>query len=604
MSEPAAACRAALPCWPGCARGCPSCTASVRASSTTCATTTAGASPPTCGAGITVGIVALPLAMAFAIASGLKPEQGIFTAIIAGFLISALGGSSVQIGGPAGAFIVIVYGIVQRYGVANLLIATVLAGILLLALGGLKLGALVRYIPISIVIGFTNGIAVLIALSQVKELLGLRVGPVGADFFAQAQAIRTHIDNFNPYALGLGLASFFGLLFWARMAAFARPDGRRRRGHRVPCCRARSGTRRAIRIATRVPGPIVALVTLSLLATFAHLPVETIGERFGSIPKALPAFVWPVFDWAHVQRPVRADGDDRTARRGRVAAVRPLLTACPRRLRRHDPNQELMAQGIANIVTPFFGGIPATGTIARTVTNLRAGATSPVAGIVHAVTLLAIVLLAAPLAASVPLPVLAGVLLFVAWNMSEWHEFARLSAFSLENRIKLVAAFLLTVMVDLTVAMEVGLAAACVVFVYRMSTLFRVEREPAATHGLSDVAVVRLYGPLFFAAVAKLEALVDELPPETTALVLDAHQLVSIDSSGLSAFENMHRSLVRKGIRLVVAGLDEQPHGQAPHRWGLDSVTAARQSGAGPPQVAFAALAAESANSPRHTPAG
>jgi SulP family sulfate permease len=349
-------------------------------------------------------------------------------------------------------------------------------------------------------------------------------------------------------------------------------------------------TRRAIRIATRVPGPIVALVSLSVLAALTDMPVETIGDRFGGIPQALPAFVWPVFDWDNVQRLFVP-----TVTIALLGAVESLL--CARvadgmtTMKRHEPNQELMAQGIANIVTPFFGGIPATGTIARTVTNLRAGATSPVAGIVHAATLLAVILVAAPLAASVPLAVLAGVLLFVAWNMGEWREFMRLAAFSFEQRAKLIATFLLTVLVDLTVAMEVGLAAACVVFVYRMSTVFRVEREPAAAHALSDVAVVRLYGPLFFAAVAKLEALVDDLPPGTTALVLDAHQLVSIDGSGLTAFENMHRALVRNHVRLVVAGLNEQPRA-ALHRWGLDSVIGAANL-VPDRAAAFATLAAE-----------
>jgi sulfate permease, SulP family len=521
------------------------------------------------GAGLTVGIVALPLAMAFAIASGVKPEQGIFTAIIAGFLVAALGGSSVQIGGPAGAFIVIVYGIVQRYGVANLLIATVLAGVLLLALGWLRLGALVRYIPVSIVIGFTNGIAVLIAISQVKELLGLKFDRVPADFFAQAHAIAVHLGEFNPYALGLGLASFVGLIAWSRMAAFPTLS-------HIPetvaprAVLASAHARKAMRLATRIPGPIVALVTLSLLAAWIAMPVETIGTRFGGIPRALPAFVWPDFDWASVQRLFVP-----TVTIALLGAVESLL--CARvadgmtTQKRHDPNQELMAQGLANIVTPFFGGIPATGTIARTVTNVRAGATSPVAGVVHAVTLLAIVLVAAPLAAHVPLAVLAGVLLFVAWNMGEWHAFARLSAFSFEYRAKLLSTFLLTVLVDLTVAMEVGMAAACVVFVYRMGALFRVEPDalhPAAAQG---VVAYRLYGPLFFAAVAKLEALPEQLPPGTTTLALDAHQLVSIDASGLTAFENLHRTLARAGIRLVVVGLNEQPLA-AIRRWGLDAL--------------------------------
>ena len=523
-----------------------------------------------CGAGITVGIVALPLAMAFAIASGVKPEQGIVTAIIAGFLISSLGGSSVQIGGPAGAFIVIVYGIVQRYGFANLLIATVLAGVLMLALGWLKLGALVRYIPVSIVVGFTNGIAVLIAISQVKDLLGLKMEKVPADFFAQTHAIAMHVRDFNPYALGLGLACFAGLMFWARLAAFPSVSiGDAAPWHqRVVLGSARATS--IVRIASRIPGPIVALVTLSLLAAWLQMPVETIGTRFGGIPRALPAFVWPDFDWATVQRLFVP-----TVTIALLGAVESLL--CARVAdgmiseRRHDPNQELMAQGIANIVTPFFGGIPATGTIARTVTNVRAGATSPVAGIVHAVTLIAIVLVAAPLAADVPLAVLAGVLVFVAWNMGEWHAFVRLRAFPIEYRAKLFATFLLTVMVDLTVAMEVGMATACVVFVYRMGTLFRVEPDTLHPVTARGVITYRLYGPLFFAAVAKLEALPDELPPGTTTLVLDAHQLVSIDASGLTAFENVHRVLTRAKIRLVLVGLDEQPLA-AIRKWGLDTL--------------------------------
>jgi SulP family sulfate permease len=544
------------------------------------------------GAGITVGIVALPLAMAFAIASGVKPEQGLFTAIIAGFLISLLGGSSVQIGGPAGAFIVIVYGIVQRYGVANLLIATVLAGALLLALGWLKLGALVRYIPVSIVIGFTNGIAVLIAVSQVKDLLGLRIEHVPADFFAQAHAIATHLGSVNVAALALGLACFAGLLLWARLAAFPahslHPDLPWH--HRAVL--ASPHARRVVMIATRIPGPIVALVSLSLLAAWLKLPVETIGTRFGGIPRALPAFVWPAFDWETVQLLFVP-----TVTIALLGAVESLL--CARvadgmtTQRRHDPNQELMAQGVANIVAPFFGGIPATGTIARTVTNLRAGATSPVAGIVHSLTLLAIVLVAAPLAVHVPLAVLAGVLLFVAWNMGEWEAFARMSAFSLEQRVKLFSTFLLTVLVDLTVAMEVGLAAACLVFVYRMGALFRVEADREGAAMAPGVVAYRLYGALFFAATAKLEALPEALPPGTSTLVLDGQQLVSIDASGLDALENMHRALARANVRLVLVGLNEQPR-EAIRKWGLDTILGERNV-FGDRDSAFADLAGREA---------
>ena len=499
------------------------------------------------GAGVTVGIVALPLAMAFAIASGVKPEQGIFTAIIAGFLISALGGSSVQIGGPAGAFIVIVYGIVQRYGLPNLLIATVLAGALMFAMGWFRLGALVRYIPVSIVIGFTNGIAVLIALSQLKDLFGLKTGPVPADFFAQVHAIATHLDGFNPYAFLLGALCLGGLFFWPRLFT---------PGKVLPTAMLEG---RTLRTAARMPGPIIALVSLSVLATLLNLPVETIGSRFGGIPQALPSLAWPDLSWSSAQQLLIP-----TITIAMLGAIESLL--CARvadnmtDLRRHDPNQELMAQGVANIVVPFFGGIPATGTIARTVTNARAGATSPVAGIVHAVTLLAIVLVAAPLAANVPLAVLAGILLFVAWNMGEWHEFARLRQFSVRYRVILLGTFFLTVVFDLTVAMQAGLLMACAFFIYRMSTLFTVEPDlsPVA-NGVPGVRVYRLYGSLFFGAVAKIESVGESLPPNAHAVVLEMHRLVLIDTSGMDALEQLHRTLRRQGVLLLLCDLNEQP---------------------------------------------
>jgi SulP family sulfate permease len=545
------------------------------------------------GAGITVGIVALPLAMAFAIASGVKPEQGIFTAIIAGFLISALGGSSVQIGGPAGAFIVIVYGIVQRYGVPNLLIATVLAGLMLFALGWLKLGALVRYIPVSIVVGFTNGIALLIALSQLKDLFGLRIEKVPAEFFAQVHAIVLHLEGFNPYALGLGLACLGGLFLWQRLFV---PGGL------VPHSMMEM---RPLRLAARVPGPIVALVTLSALAALLDFPVETIGSRFGGIPRSLPTLVWPDLSWDSAQHLVIP-----TITIALLGAIESLL--CARvadnliTAKRHDPNQELMAQGVANVVAPFFGGIPATGTIARTVTNVRAGATSPVAGLVHAATLLVIVLAAAPLAASVPLAVLAGILLHVAWNMGEWREFSlhRLRHFTLEHRVKLIGTFLLTVIFDLTVAVEVGLVVACIAFIYRMSTLFRV--EPVAEPGAGpDVQVCRLYGTLFFGAVGKLESLADELPESKRALVLEMHQLVSIDNSGMDALLQLHRVLARRSTRLVLCAPNEQPLallrqsgfdavlGDENLQPDLDAALAALASGSAAPQNAPDAAAAQ-----------
>ena len=510
------------------------------------------------GSGLTVGIVALPLAMAFAIASGLKPEAGIWTAIIAGALIAALGGSAVQIGGPAGAFIVIVYGIVERYGLANLLISTACAGVLLFLLGFFKLGTLVRYVPVSIVVGFTNGIAVLIALSQIKDLFGLNIPKMPADFFSQLRAIGGHIDTLNLYALGLGLACLLGLLVWPRLF-----DTQTRYAHAftnrlIRLIQAGEGLqlKRATRIASHMPGPIVALLTLTALAYVLHLPIETIGTRFGGIPRSLPSFALPDFSWATVRLLVAP-----TITIALLGAVESLL--CARvadqisGLPRHDPNQELMAQGVANFVVPFFGGMPATGTIARTVTNVRAGATSPVSGLVHSFTLIVVVLAAAPLAVHVPLAVLAGILLYVAWNMGEWREFAELRRASNHYRLIMLGTFFLTVIFDLTVALQVGLMLACVLFVRRMSSLFQVVEVSRS----ADEASFRLYGSLFFGAVAKIDPILNvvESAPQGLVIRLDVQSLQSLDTSGLDVLEQLHKSIAMRGGRLVLAGLNAQP---------------------------------------------
>ncbi len=510
------------------------------------------------GAGVTVGIVALPLAMAFAIASGLNPQAGIWTAIIAGALIAALGGSAVQIGGPAGAFIVIVYGILERYGLANLLISTACAGVLLFMLGFLKLGTLVRYVPVSIVIGFTNGIAVLIVLSQIKDLLGLDIRKMPVDFFSQLRVIAGHVDSLNLHSLGLGLACLLGLFVWPRLFDM------RARVHRgfitrlLKMMQAVEGLplHRATRMAARMPGPIVALVTLTAFAYFLRLPVETIGTRFGGIPRALPAFNLPDFSWKTVRLLV-----DPTITIALLGAVESLL--CARvadqisGLPRHDPNQELMAQGVANFVAPFFGGMPATGTIARTVTNVRAGATSPVSGLIHALTLMAIVLIAAPLAVHVPLAVMAGILLFVAWNMGEWRAFTKLRQTGSHSALIMLGTFLLTVIFDLTVALQVGLILACVLFIRRMSTLFQVvevSRTP-------ESASFQLYGSLFFGAVAKLDPILTlvESSPRGMVIRLDLQSLQSLDASGLDVLEQVHKAVVLRGGRLVLAGLNAEP---------------------------------------------
>jgi len=496
-------------------------------------------------AGVTVGVVALPLAMAFAIASGLKPEAGLFTAIIAGFLISALGGSKVQIGGPAGAFIVIVYGILERYGLSNLIIATAASGVLLFIMGLLKLGTLIRFIPVAVVIGFTNGIAVLIMLSQAKDFLGLKVTNMPADFFGILHALNDALPSFQPIAFALAVGSLLVIVLWQR--SFAANASKT----------SASGIYKTLQV---VPGSIIALVAATVVAGQLQLPIETIGSKFGGIPSSLPSFVWPEFSLAtlkHLSMPIFT--------LTLLGAIESLLCA---RIAdgligdRHNPNQELMAQGVANFVTPFFGGMPATGTIARTVTNVKSGGRSPIAGIVHALTLLLVVWVAAPLANHVPLAALAAILMFVAWNMGEWHAFTDLKQFRLPYRITLITVFLLTVMVDLTVAVEFGLFAAGVTFIYRISNLSRVEpltaQDTAALQGQEGrIGAYRFYGALFFGAVKMVEAIEDQLPQK--AVVLDFKNLIYVDSSGADALVSLAQVCKKRQVRLIICGLNHQP---------------------------------------------
>ena len=492
------------------------------------------------GAGMTVGVVALPLAMAFAIASGLKPEAGLFTAIIAGFLISMLGGSKVQIGGPAGAFIVIVYGILERYGLANLILATAMSGALLFLMGVFRLGTLIRFIPVSVVIGFTNGIAVLIMLSQIKDFLGLKITAMPADFFGMLGALQAHMHTTNLAALLVALGSLSLLIGWMRL-------GRRLGKTRYQWLSA-------------LPGSIIALLFATLASAGLSLPVETIGSKFGGIPANLPHLQWPEFSWDSARFLFMP-----TMTLALLGAIESLLCA---RIAdsltqdRHNPNQELMAQGIANFVTPFFGGMPATGTIARTVTNIKSGGRTPIAGMVHALTLLAVVLVAAPLASHIPLAALAAILMFVAWNMGEWREFLHLRQYRLPYRITLLAVFFLTVVFDLTVAVEVGLIAACLTFIYRISSLSRSEAvsrldHPSLAGHESQVQAWRLYGALFFGAVKLVEDIEDRL--DTPVLVLDLKNLIYVDSSGADALMNLIHTCRKKNVQLIVCGLLHQP---------------------------------------------
>jgi SulP family sulfate permease len=494
-------------------------------------------------AGITVGIVALPLAIAFAIASGLKPEAGLFAAIVGGLLISALGGSSVQIGGPAGAFIVVVFSILDRYGLTNLLICTFMAGVLLFALGLLQLGALVRYIPVSIVIGFTNGIAVLIALSQVKDFLGLQITKLPADFFSLVAVLAKSLSTISLPTVAVSIACLAVLFTWPKLYPVGTPV-----------------ESRSLRSAARIPGPIVVLVVSTLAVWWFGLPLETIGSRFGDLPRGLPELQAPAFDWMSAKQLFIP-----TLTLATLGAIESLLcariadsaaTSAPR----HDSNQELMAQGMANMAMPFVGGMPVTGTIARTMTNIRAGASSPMAGIVHALVLLLVLIAAAPLAAYVPLAALAAILMYVAWNMGEWSEFARLRQYKPTYRIILLGTFALTVMVDLMVAVEVGLVLACVFFIYRISSLTRVSAVALAQQDVGrKLQAFELYGVLFFGAVTKLQALEDQVHADTRVLILDASQVINLDTTALDALTQLHGTLARRGCTLIFCALQEQP---------------------------------------------
>lgn len=494
------------------------------------------------GAGITVGVVALPLAMAFAIASGLEPQTGLFTAIVAGFIISAFGGSSVQIGGPAGAFIVVVLGIVNQHGVANLIACTLMAGTLLFLMGLTGLGSLVRLIPVSIVIGFTNGIAVLIALSQIKDFFGLNIELNQGNFFEKNWALLQAIPGLNWSAFGLASVSLVFLFLWPKVFSLLGKN---------------STTGKFPKMLQSVPGSVILLLVGTMVSFGMGLDVETIGSKFGEIPRSLPTLAWPSIELASIQTLIGP-----TLTIAFLCAIESLL--CARVAdgithEKHDPNQELMAQGLANMASPLFGGMPATGTIARTVTNIRSGGNSPIAGIVHALTLLIIMLVAAPLAFHIPLAVLSAVLMFVAYNMGEWREFPKLKQYTTVYRVIMLATFLLTVVVDLTVAVQVGMVLAAVFFIYRVSTLTEFIpiylKDEDRSHG---IVAYKIYGSLFFAVVGKIENLILNTEKTTKVLILDLHQTISIDTTALECLEELNADLQRTDQTVLFCGLNNQ----------------------------------------------
>ena len=494
------------------------------------------------GAGITVALVALPLAMAFAIASGVRPEQGLVTAIVGGLIVSLFGGSRVQIAGPAGAFVALLYALAEKYGVANLLIATMMAGALLFAMGAFRLGTLVRFIPVSIVIGFTTGIAVIIALSQVRDLLGLDIERMPSNSLSQVAALGQNLHTINWLAFAIGLACLLVIVAWPTPQA------------------ARQGNWRFL--TAKLPSTVVVL-SLSAFAVWAlDLRVDTIGSRFGALPRGLPAPALPHFDWATAQNLFAP-----TMAIAILGAIESLL--CARVADgligdRHDPNQELMAQGMANFVSPLFGGIAVTGTIARTMTNVKSGARSPVAGIAHSVTLFLVVLALAPAAAYVPLAALAAVLMWVAFNMVAWRELRELRHFTVFYRVILLSTLALTVVFDLTVAVEVGMVLASLFFIYRISSLTRVDpiALPAETAALPDgrrVGAWELFGSIFFGSVTKIENLLDPARPLPDVVVLEMHKVINIDTTGLDSLEALLDTIRRRGGRLILVDLNQQP---------------------------------------------
>ena len=477
-------------------------------------------------AGITVGVLALPLAIAFAIASGMTPQSGIYTAIIAGFLISALGGSRVQIGGPTGAFIVIVYGIVVQYGVANLLVCTMMAGAMLFLMGFFQMGTWIRFIPVSVVTGFTKGIAVLILLSQVKEFFGLTTGVLPAEFAGKVSALWRAAPTVDAQTLVLALGCLALVVAWPK-------------SWRV------------------VPSPIVALVAGTLAAAAFDLDVETIGSRFGEMPAALPPLVWPDLSFASLRHLVFPAFT--IALLGAIESLLSARVADSRIDDRHDPNQELMAQGIANMTVPLFGGFCATGAIARTGTNVQMGARTPIAGMIHALTLLAIVLVAAPIAKYVPLATLSAILVVVAWNMAEWHDLVSLRRYTVNYRAILLTTFVLTVVIDLTVAVEVGMVLAAVFFITRVSQLTGIHE--LSVPKAPGVEAYALYGSLFFGAATKFEPLLALAAADdpTRVVVLDMHKVINVDTTGLEFLETLHRKLARNGKTLIIAQANAQP---------------------------------------------
>lgn len=486
--------------------------------------------------GLTVGVVALPLAIALAIASGVKPEQGLYTAIFAGFVIAVLGGSRAQISGPTGAFIVIVYGIVQKYGYDGLVVATLIAGILLVIMGIARMGAFLKFVPYPVVVGFTSAIALIIGSSQVSDFLGLRIEKVPADFVNKWISYFQNLSTINPYAVGVGMASLGLILLWPR-------------------------------VTRRVPGSLIAIVAVTVTVQYFDLPVDTIASRFGGVPNSLPLPHLPAVTLELVQQMFAP-----ALTIALLAGLESLLSAVVAdgmMGTRHRSNMELVAQGVGNIVSVLFGGIPATGAIARTATNIKSGGKTPVSAIIHCVFLLLVLLFVGKWAALIPMPTLAAVLLVVAYNMCEWREFAHLLRSPRGDVAVLLATFLLTVFIDLTTAIQVGILLAAFLFLQKMSTETHVDlitenlkddeeflaRDMTGIEIPSGVEVFEIYGSLFFGAVRQFKESIRVVAKKPRVLILRMRQVSSIDASGIRVLEELAGEAAEGGYILIFSAV-------------------------------------------------
>ena len=488
--------------------------------------------------GITVGLVALPLAMAFSIASGLPPQSGIYCAIVTGFLISLLGGSRCQVGGPTGAFVVVIAGIVAAHGVDGLFMCTMMAGVLLVVLGVTGLGTAVKFIPRPVVVGFTNGIAILIASTQIKDFLGLTVDKLPGDFVGRMRALALNLSTTNLVALAMAGAAVLTIAFTRKYAP-------------------------------RISGSVLVLVVGTALAAALHLPVETVGTRFGAIPSGLPHFAIPVLRLDLV--PGLLSSVLTVTMLGAIESLMSAVVADRMSGDRHNPNVELIAQGVANVASPLFGGLPATGAIARTATNIRTGAKTPVSGMIHAATLLAIVLFAAPLASRIPMPILAGILMMTAYGMGEWKQIPELLRLTRAEIAVWLITLTLTVFADLTVAVEAGMILAVLLFIRNVTATTTVAKvthdyvRDGYVHTLQDkeipdyVAIFRIHGPFLFGATDKIAEITDRISEQPPIVIVRLRNMTAIDASGLLALQDLAEAMHATGRTLLFCGAREQP---------------------------------------------